>query len=70
MTRLLANLGEVEKPQEVVNHHEDAGRDKGDGGETDERPVSGEVLEIDKVAEDREYGVRQRKRIGEIQQSV
>lgn len=70
MMRLVREAGEVEEPEEVVGDDEDAGRDEGLGGERDERPGVGEILQVDDVAEDGEGDLVCREGIGECEQDV
>ena len=50
---------EVEEPQEMVGDDEDAGRDEGWGGEGDDWPRVGEILQVYHVAD---YGERDLER--------
>ena len=52
MPSLLSNPREMKEPQKVVGYDEYAGGYEGRGGEGDEGPAGGEVLEVDCVAED------------------
>ena len=70
MMRMVREAGEVEEPEEVIGDDEDAGRDEGFGGEGDERPGVGEILEVNDVAEDGEGDLVCREGIGEREQDV
>jgi hypothetical protein len=52
MPSLLSNPRKMKEPQKVVGYDEYAGGYEGRGGEGDEGPAGGEVLEVDCVAED------------------
>lgn len=54
----------------MVHDNEDARCDKGQGSQADEGPVGGEILEVNKVAEDGEDGVGQGESVGEVQYSM
>lgn len=67
---LFRPLGEVEEPCKVVEDDEDAGSDELERGERDERPGLGEVLEVDKVAEDAEGDEMEWQSVEEVEETV
>ena len=66
----LVRVREVEEPEEVVGDDEDAQRDEGLGGEGDDGPCVGEVLQVDDVADDGEGELVCGKRVCECEQEV
>ena len=58
---------EVEEPQEMVGDDEDAGRDEGWGGEGDDWPRVGEILQVYHVADYRERDLERGEGIRECQ---
>jgi hypothetical protein len=67
---LLREVREVEEPEEVVGNDEDARRDEGLGGEGDDGPCVGEVLQVDDVADDGEGELGRGERVCECEQDV
>ena len=70
LTRLVRNMCEIEEPHEMVDDDKDAGRDEGWGGEGDEWPCVGEILQVYNVAEYGERDLVRRESICECQQDV
>jgi len=70
MSRFVCDTGKVKEPKEVVGNDKDAGREERDRGEGDEGPGAREVLEVHNVADEREDGLKQRKRVRKVEYDV
>ena len=53
--RIVGHFCEIEKPGKMVGNNKNAGREKCYRGEGNQWPSIGEVLKVNKVADDGEY---------------